>query len=108
VYVLSDIKWSLLINSLAAIIIIISFFLTQHLVITRVILLLFVATDLLMVFNRRKISKSFFFVCSIIFLTGLVIAGLVDEWGISLYPYIFGVILLFASYRTLFESNEEY
>jgi hypothetical protein len=68
--------------------------------------LLFAAIDLLMVFNRRKIRKSFFFVCSIIFLTGLVIAGLVDEMEMSLYPYIFCVVLLIGSYRTLFEKNE--
>ncbi|WRP07267.1 hypothetical protein U9J35_03615 [Rossellomorea aquimaris] len=105
---MSDIKWSILINSLAAIILIISFFFTEHLAITRIILLLFVAADLLMVWNRRKISKRFFFLFSIIFLTGLGTAGLADEMGMSLYPYIFGIVLLIASYRTLFKSNEIY
>lgn len=104
---MSDIKGSIVINSIVATMIIISFFFTQHLVLTRGMLLLFVAMDLLMVLNRRKIRKSLFFVCSIIFLTGLVVAGLLDNRGMTLYQYIFGAVLLISSYRTLFESNEK-
>ena len=104
---LSDIKWSILINSVAAIVIVISFFYTEHLLFTRIILLLFVAGDVYMVLKRKQIKKSFFFVFSFVFLAGLVVAGVLDKTGVNLYLYIFGVVLLISSYRLLFNTNEE-
>jgi Na+/H+ antiporter NhaA len=102
---LSDIKWHIMIDAIAAIVIIISLFLTDYLLVTRVVLLLFATADLIMMVNRKKIRKSVFFVISAIFLTGLIISGILEKF--TLYMMVFGMVLVIASYRSLFETDEE-
>ncbi|OIU71765.1 hypothetical protein BHE18_03665 [Rossellomorea aquimaris] len=67
--------------------------------------MLFAATDIILIVNRQKGRKSVFFVTSAVFLTALIIMGLLETF--TLYMLIFGIVLVIASYRTLFEGDEE-
>lgn len=102
---MSDIKWHIMIDSIAAVVIIISLFLTEYLVWTRVILLIFAAADILMMMNRKKVRKSVFISISTVFLLSLVITGLLGEF--TIYMIIYGIVVVIASYRTLFETDKE-
>jgi Na+/H+ antiporter NhaA len=102
---LSDIKWHIMIDSIAAIVIIISLFLTDYLILTRVVLLIFAAADILMMINRKRIRKSVFIIISAVFLLSLVTAGLLEKF--TVYMIIYGIVVVIASYRTLFENDKE-
>lgn len=102
---LSDIKWHIMIDSIAAVVIIISLFLTDYLLWTRVVLLIFAAADILMMVNRKKIRKSVFIIISAVFLLSLVMTGLLEKF--TVYMIIYGIVVVIASYRTLFETDKE-
>lgn len=108
---MTDSKWAVLINFLAATGILISFFVYEPYLYVRIVILTFAMTEPLLLLYRNKFKNIrlwFWMYCSLI-LFGVVFSLTLDNEVIitenTLYIFVFVIILLISTYKSLFKPN---
>jgi hypothetical protein len=105
---MTDTKWSILLNAVAALGFAISLFYYDPFFYTRMMACLFALSEVVILLQRKRIKKGVFLVYSIIILAMMVIANQFDQDRIDVWQAILLCISVFAllstTYRTLYHE----